>query len=931
MFRFLLSLCVLVGLAANAVAAEQPSYDFSAWKRIPVLDDGRIKPLDSFADEVVTLVTGRAKWTDPKTNRRYKAPELLYNWITKKEEWLGKPIIRCEYRPLRELLLGADQREGTFIAITDFIDWDRSREEGTLLFHKKEVQERFEGIERATRSGKKSPSQVGETAEERKLNGKAAELVKHAMAFLTAAEARNLYVVPGLDPRTLTHQFDPDTKLKPWISLGTLMRLDEWQMERDVTVAALMARDRNELEQVVTLMRLYVNNEKHNELAHLPQLAQALSLQSELRPQLEAIKPALEQTRHDYDGVRGRGPNDFARSMSIFTSKLNELGRSLDAARQKMGPLADGPADYKPLPLDEGQMQASAYPSPGAMETEILYNEVQPFYVSCWIYGLAAMMLLSAWILASINFHALGRSLYLLGLGVTTVAIAFATWGFVLRIIIAGRPPVTNMYETVIWVSYVVSILGAWFGLLPLIWPGLQWAWRLTAIPFSWEDEKLSIEDERRTLANFRTPIGIVSAGLRLAGFLAIVWFLTQSDSTFRISSLTPPLTDEDTFAPNAVLTWLIGLSTVLASAWYLPRAVLALVGSVFLVVPELRKVGWAEVWEQTFSRRLFLVTSIPVALFGMVLAYNVGNISPEILNPRIGSIAAVLRNNYWLTIHVLTIVSSYGAGALVWGLGNLAMLYYLFGRYSPSTGVDSSLLEKHLGSGAAPGNEGVFSRLKTAGRGLAPKQIRKTFSAGIQGLGSGDAHLATARVQPPKDVSTLAAFGYKGMQVAVLLLAAGTILGGLWADVSWGRFWDWDPKEVWALISLLVYLAFLHGRYAGWVGTFGTNAGSVLCFQAIVMSWYGVNFVLPKIHGWWNGTGESTSVGLHSYAPGEASGLEWVALTCFLNVLLVGVAWARYAMEMSLTNSAATVAGNGDGTTTASTPVREPVESARD
>ena len=55
-------------------------------------------------------------------------------------------------------------------------------------------------------------------------------------------------------------------------------------------------------------------------------------------------------------------------------------------------------------------------------------------------------------------------------------------------------------------------------------------------------------------------------------------------------------------------------------------------------------------------------------------------------------------------------------------------------------------------------------------------------------------------------------------MQVGVLLLAAGTVLGGVWADYSWGRFWGWDPKEVWALITLLGYLAVLHASYAGWV-----------------------------------------------------------------------------------------------------------------
>ena len=100
--------------------------------------------------------------------------------------------------------------------------------------------------------------------------------------------------------------------------------------------------------------------------------------------------------------------------------------------------------------------------------------------------------------------------------------------------------------------------------------------------------------------------------------------------------------------------------------------------------------------------------------------------------------------------------------------------------------------------------------------------------------------------------VKPLSNFIYRTMQVGVLLIAAGTILGGVWADYSWGRFWGWDPKEVWALITLLVYLIPLHGRFAGWVSTFGLVVASVVCFLSVVMAWYGVNFVL--------------GVGLHSY-----------------------------------------------------------------
>ena len=112
-----------------------------------------------------------------------------------------------------------------------------------------------------------------------------------------------------------------------------------------------------------------------------------------------------------------------------------------------------------------------------------------------------------------------------------------------------------------------------------------------------------------------------------------------------------------------------------------------------------------------------------------------------------------------------------------------------------------------------------------------------------------------------------------RSIQVGVVLLAAGTILGGIWADYSWGRFWGWDPKETWALISLLGYLALLHGRLVGWVKEFGLAVGAVLIFFLVVMAWYGVNYVLGQ--------------GLHSYGFGSG-GVEYVAGFALLHLLYV-------------------------------------------
>jgi hypothetical protein len=95
------------------------------------------------------------------------------------------------------------------------------------------------------------------------------------------------------------------------------------------------------------------------------------------------------------------------------------------------------------------------------------------------------------------------------------------------------------------------------------------------------------------------------------------------------------------------------------------------------------------------------------------------------------------------------------------------------------------------------------------------------------------------------------------------------------------GPVQGWDAKEVWALITLLVYLIPLHGRFAGWVNTFGLVFASVFCFLSVVMAWYGVIFVL--------------GVGLHSY--GFVEGGSQGALSVILAGILafpVGVAWRR-------------------------------------
>ena len=155
-------------------------------------------------------------------------------------------------------------------------------------------------------------------------------------------------------------------------------------------------------------------------------------------------------------------------------------------------------------------------------------------------------------------------------------------------------------------------------------------------------------------------------------------------------------------------------------------------------------------------------------------------------------------------------------------------------------------------------------------------------YAAFLQALGIG--HVAMARyLFYPNDLQSidrLTKFNYRTMQIGVLFLAAGTLLGGLWAEKAWGRFWGWDPKETWALIALLLYLGVLHARYTKWIGSFGLNAASVLAFQGIIMAGYGVNYLL--------GTGK------HSYGFG-VGGEAFVGAFVLIELILVALAVFRY------------------------------------
>ncbi|MGZ3690188.1 MAG: cytochrome c biogenesis protein [Pseudobdellovibrio sp.] len=106
--------------------------------------------------------------------------------------------------------------------------------------------------------------------------------------------------------------------------------------------------------------------------------------------------------------------------------------------------------------------------------------------------------------------------------------------------------------------------------------------------------------------------------------------------------------------------------------------------------------------------------------------------------------------------------------------------------------------------------------------------------------------------------------YAYRMIQLGCFLLSTGIILGGIWADYSWGRFWGWDPKETWALIADLGFLAILHARVIGWIKPFTLLAWSPMAYLLVVMAWYGVNFVLAAgLHSYGFSSGGATLMGI--------------------------------------------------------------------
>ncbi len=213
------------------------------------------------------------------------------------------------------------------------------------------------------------------------------------------------------------------------------------------------------------------------------------------------------------------------------------------------------------------------------------------------------------------------------------------------------------------------------------------------------------------------------------------------------------------------------------------------------------------EPWSNSYEATVFIAWVIIIAgliftknrskfiISGAIIfaAFLLGIAHGNLMSPEMTNLVPVLKS-YWLMIHVAIITMSYGFLGLGSLLGAFALMLFLI---------------------RTPENEERFE--------LTIKEL--TY------------------------------INEMTLTIGLFLLSVGTFLGGVWANESWGRYWSWDPKEVWALISMMIYVFILHMRLVpGLRGKFAFNFASMISIATLIMTFFGVNYYLSGMHSYGKG-----------------------------------------------------------------------------
>lgn len=206
---------------------------------------------------------------------------------------------------------------------------------------------------------------------------------------------------------------------------------------------------------------------------------------------------------------------------------------------------------------------------------------------------------------------------------------------------------------------------------------------------------------------------------------------------------------------------------------------------------------------ERLQRQRIALTAGNAFAIAVLFLSFVLERQDAQASGDSMKSLVAVLDTNFWLSTHVTTVTFGYCAGLFAWLLATIWLVALPFVRRIESRG----------GGDAAEWHRSL---------------IRSVYGVVVFGL---------------------------------LFSLVGTILGGIWANYSWGRFWGWDPKENGALVIVLWQLVIVHARLGGMIKDLGLALLTVVLGSVVVFSWFGVNQLGVGLHSYGFTTGASTAI----------------------------------------------------------------------
>ncbi|MFM8253011.1 MAG: cytochrome c biogenesis protein CcsA [Planctomycetota bacterium] len=664
-----LFLLVLYGYAARTPKLADDGFDLYAFGQLPVLEKGRVKPLDTLARNTLRSVANRETFKDQK-GKTQPAIRWFLDFVTDREDPRG---LEKDGRPL----VLADEYEVFRIENDDVMNLLGLERRPSLRFSVNELSKKIQEFEKQVESARQRGEKKAETLSpyERKL----IELDQRVRAYTLVKFAFSPVALP---PFPTEQEFAQDPE--------RAKQLQDAIRRRMMTIP-----------------------DRDKELARMqPPLAV---------PPLNAGGKENEEQAKDWLPYSTAANRATLERMLLKRDPTNAATASLEKifaayARNNQPEFNAAVREYRNQLKRERPIEYSA----AKVSAESWMNQFAPFFYSTYVYVLALVVTALAWL-----FWIFGKQRLFNQTAFWMILITFVvhTLALALRVYISGRPPVTNLYSSAIFIGWACVVFGL---VIEVIF-------------------KLGIGNAIASVSGFST--------LLIADKLAM---------------------DGDTMAV----------------------------------------------------------------------------------------MQAVLDTQFWLSTHVICITLGYAATFVAGLLGVVYILAAVF------TNVLDRKLSDVMGDGGAEGSTAAAkaAAMKTTARSarsktpatttpaalLAQAQAGKLKTADIIALASAAPTTAhSAGMQANTIGKSLTTMTYGVMCFAILFSFIGTVLGGLWADDSWGRFWGWDPKENGALIIVLWNALVLHVRWDRMVGDRGFAMLSVVGNVVTAWSWFGVN---------------ELGVGLHSY-----------------------------------------------------------------